>query len=317
MKEQDILGHPYTAESLDLGADSEGPLVATLVHRPADSGPTPSAGAVLYVHGFVDYFFQRELGDWWAARGYDFYALDLRKYGRSLRTGQTPFYTEDITDYFAELDTAWELITSRDGHQQVVLMGHSTGGLITSLWAGQTAPPELTALILNSPWLDHFEGPVAQAGLTALAATAARLNPRTVLKKPAPDPYARSLHHSTGGIWDFKTAWKTLDFPPIYAGWLTAIRRAQAKLHRGTGITAPVLVLTSARSGRLCAPGQKHDFDAVLSVQQIRRWALELGSDVTSKVIDGATHDVFLSAQPARSQAYELMGRFMRRLAVD
>lgn len=317
MKEQDLLGHPYTAQTLELGTDPEGPLVATLVHRPAAPGLTPSPGAVLYLHGFVDYFFQRELGDWWAACGYDFYALDLRKYGRSLRPGQTPYYTENLTDYFLELSTAWELITGRDGHRQVVLMGHSTGGLITSLWAGQTAPPELTALILNSPWLDHFEGPLVQTGLTALAATAARLNPRIILKKSAPDPYARALHQSTGGTWDFETAWKTLTFPPIYAGWLAAIRRAQTQLHRGPRIGAPILLLSSARSGRLCAPGQKHDFDAVLSVQHIRCRGVELGTDVTSKVIDGATHDVFLSAEPARSRAYDHLGRFLRRLAVD
>ena len=40
--------------------------------------------AVLHVHGFADYFFQTVAADCWVERGYDFYALDLRKYGRSL-----------------------------------------------------------------------------------------------------------------------------------------------------------------------------------------------------------------------------------------
>jgi len=40
-------------------------------------------GAVLYVHGFTDYFFQTGLADFFAARGLRFYALDLRKCGRA------------------------------------------------------------------------------------------------------------------------------------------------------------------------------------------------------------------------------------------
>ena len=83
----DILGEPFLAETLELPDDAEGPVVATLVSRRAD---TPTRKAVLHVHGFADYFFQADYAAWWTARGYDFYAVDLRKYGRSLRDHQTP-----------------------------------------------------------------------------------------------------------------------------------------------------------------------------------------------------------------------------------
>ena len=68
--------------------------------------------------------------DCWIERGYDFYALDLRKYGRSLRPHQTPNYVADLRDYYPELDAAW-----RPGHRARRprprrLSGHSTGGLI-------------------------------------------------------------------------------------------------------------------------------------------------------------------------------------------
>ena len=59
------------------------------------------------MHGFADYFFQTEYAEWWTERGYDFYALDLRKYGRSLRPHQTPNYVTDLRDYFPEIDAAW------------------------------------------------------------------------------------------------------------------------------------------------------------------------------------------------------------------
>lgn len=308
---EDILGTPYSRETIHLGADSEGPLTATLVRRPAVGAG--GAGAVLYVHGFVDYFFQRELGDWWANRGYDFYALDLRKYGRSSLPGQTPYYTQDLTDYDREISEAWRLITGRDGHRSVVLTAHSTGGLIAPLWADRARPAELSAVILNAPWLDHFDPAPLRAVLTAGVAALAAVRPRAVVQRPKKDPAAESLHREFGGEWGFDTGWKTFDFPPIYAGWLAAVRRAQRQLHRGLDLPVPVLVLSSARSGQLKTREQKHDFDAVLNVEHIRRWAPALGRRVTSTVIDGAVHDVFLSPPQVRARAYEQMGTWLER----
>ena len=155
----DLLGEPYVAETLALPPDDEGEVVATLVSRRAGR---PTYRAVLHVHGFNDYFFQTLAADFWVARGYDFYALDLRKYGRSLRPHQTPNYVADLAEYFTELDVALERVCGRDGHTEVVVSAHSTGGLVTALWldAGPgTHQAAVKALALNSPWLD-LHGPL-------------------------------------------------------------------------------------------------------------------------------------------------------------
>ena len=76
------------------------------------------------MHGFADYFFQAEYAAWWNARGYDFYAVDLRKAGRPLREHQTPNYVADLHEYYPELDAAWSLVTGRDGHDHVVGSAH-------------------------------------------------------------------------------------------------------------------------------------------------------------------------------------------------
>ena len=60
-------------------------MIATLVRRQ----PKPGARAMLYVHGHNDYFFQRHVADFYAGLGIGFYALDLRKCGRSLLPHQT------------------------------------------------------------------------------------------------------------------------------------------------------------------------------------------------------------------------------------
>src|SRR4051812_8574388 len=147
----DVLGEPYVAEIIELPPDDEGAVVATLVKRAA-AGPTTKA--VLHVHGFADYFFQTGYAEWWTERGYDFYALDLRKHGRSLRPHQTPNYITDLRDYYPELDTAWQRVTERDGHTEVVLSAHSTGGLVAGLWAADRKPAGMVAAVMNSPWLD-------------------------------------------------------------------------------------------------------------------------------------------------------------------
>src|SRR3954451_5474658 len=128
----DVLGEPYLAETIDLPPDDEGPVVATLVVRRADR---PTGRAVLHVHGFADYFFQTGYAEWWTERGYDFYALELRKHGRSLPPHQTPNCGTDLRDSDAELDDAWQRVTERDDRSEIVLFAHSTGGLVVGLWA--------------------------------------------------------------------------------------------------------------------------------------------------------------------------------------
>ena len=87
-------------------------------------------GAVLYVHGFIDYFFQRHMAERFAMEGYAFYALDLRKHGRSLRPHQHPNFCKNIAEYYPDITRAIDVIG-----EPVLLAGHSTGGLICSLYA--------------------------------------------------------------------------------------------------------------------------------------------------------------------------------------
>src|SRR4051812_45150830 len=147
---EDVLGPGYEAIELPLGSDFEGEVVATLVKRLTPGG---SRRAVLYVHGFVDYFFQTHLADFYVERGFDFYALDLRKYGRSLLPHQTPNFVRSLEEYFPELDEAVRII--RADHDVLLVNGHSTGGLITALWADRVNGQGLVdGLFLNSPFFD-------------------------------------------------------------------------------------------------------------------------------------------------------------------
>jgi alpha-beta hydrolase superfamily lysophospholipase len=306
----DVLGEPYRVESFELPPDDEGKVVATLVSLHPDQ---PTGRAVLHVHGFADYFFHTEYAEWWVARGYTFYALDLRKYGRSLRPHQTPNYVADLRDYFPELDLAWWRITQRDGHDHVIASAHSTGGLTLPLWLNHRRQPELVGLVLNSPWFD-MQGSMwlrTPAGRVALEQLGSR-KPMQAIPRNVSGVYARSLHRDYEGEWDFDLAWKPMESHTVYAGWLRAIRRGHAELHEGLDVPCPSLVLSSATTFWATDMDEEvHRNDIVLDVEQIRRWASSLGRHVTSIAIDGALHDVVLSAPPVRREVYRVLEQWL------
>jgi alpha-beta hydrolase superfamily lysophospholipase len=303
----DVLGEPFTAETIDVGDDNEGPVVATLVKRAA---PSPTPRAVLYLHGFSDYFFHVHVAELFNELGYDFYALDLRKYGRSLLSHQTHGFCTDLTDYYPELDAAHARITERDGHDVVVVVAHSTGGLIAPLWADarrREGRAMADAFVLNSPWLD-LQGSLLlrTIGTRAIDELGAWL-PYQVVPRSVTEIYTEALHADRQGEWHYDLTLKPATGLPIRAGWLRAVRRGHRRLHRGIDVGAPVLVLASKRTS--FSEEWSDDVassDIVLDVEQIAGWAHRLGSHVTIARLDGAIHDVFLSGKDTREEAFEI-----------
>ncbi|MFP5283341.1 MAG: alpha/beta hydrolase [Actinomycetes bacterium] len=280
-------------------------LVATLVRR----RPTgQSRRAVLYLHGWNDYFFQTHLAGEMTALGFDFHALDLRRYGRSLRPGLLPGFVADLDDYSAELDAAADLIAA--DHDTLVLMGHSTGGLVAALWASRR-PERVSALILNSPWLDLQGSALMRALGTPVIEAVGTRSPTSVIRLPEVGHYARSLHTSFGAEWDYDLALKASPGPPIRAGWLRAIRLGHARVAAGLGLPMPVLVLASAGTefARRWHEGLR-EVDTVLDVEQIADRAAKLGRHVTIVRITAGLHDLVLSAPPVRAQVFAEIARW-------
>lgn len=306
----------YQQRTLALGSDpaGEGDIVATLIRRGSEPqhagrGTIPAAHAVLAVHGYTDYFFHTELADHFAARGFAFYALDLHKCGRSWRDGQTPHFITDLTNYEAELDQALAGVAE---HDRVLLYAHSAGGLIVSLWLDRlrrrdpAAHARVGGLVLNSPFLDLPGPPILRHSMTvALIAGLSRVRSKGVARSPGDGGYGTTLHRDYGGDFDYNLQWKPVGGFPITFGWLHAIRRGQARLHRGLDVGVPNLILRSDRSvheGTDSASMQCGD--AVLDVTQIARWAGCVGNRTAVVPVADAKHDVFLSLPEPRAVAY-------------
>ena len=302
----------YWQQTIPLGLDpnGEGELVATVVRR-GDGGDAQHA--VLATHGYTDYFFNTELADHFVRRGIAFYALDLHKCGRSRRPNQTPHFTTDLAGYHRELDRALEIVATDTGGARTCMYGHSTGGLIVPLWLhrrrehGGRSTSSVGGLILNSPFLD-LQGPaILRAAPTSAALIGlARLRKMSVVRKPTGGGgYGTSIHRDYDGEFDFDLAWKPIGGFPITIGWINAIRRGQARLHRGLDVGVPNLILRSDHSitGSPDAEAIQRG-DAVLNVEQIARWAGCIGNRTTIVPVADAKHDVFLSLPAPREVAY-------------
>ncbi|MBL3699512.1 alpha/beta hydrolase [Leucobacter luti] len=322
----DVLGDGFSCTDLELGSDEEGPLTATLVRSLPQRPPLferllgrrrPLDGVdVLYVHGWSDYFFQRHLAEFWTSRGARFFALDLRKYGRSLRPGQTPGYIEHLDDYDLELGLAHDVIRAEAGAdptRKLVLLGHSTGGLVLSLWAARH-PGRADALILNSPWLEFQLSAAGRQVIAPLVALSARFMPKDVAPQLDYGFYTRAQREvgPQDELAVIDPQWRPERSHGVSTAWLRAILAGHERVNHGLGLTIPVAVLLSERSA---VPLRWSDdlvrADTVLDVEAVARAALRLGSSVTIERIPGGLHDLFLSAPGPRAEAYARLHRWL------
>ena len=277
-------------ESLELAApdDYDGRVVATLVRLPVPGAPQGAVrGSVLYVHGFIDYFFQAHMARRFAAEGYAFHALDLRKHGRSLLPGQHPCFCKELSEYHGDITRALAEIGV-----DVLLAGHSTGGLICSLYKHEgERRHQVKALWLNSPFFDWRSQGSARRKLH-VASFLARFFPFANDPKAVLPAYVRSLHRNWDGEWEFDLALKPLHGFPAYFGWVRAIFAAHAKVHAGLSLDCPVLSMCSDEA------------DVVLDWKQVSRWSRTLGRDVTALQFPGGLHDLVLSRPEVREEVF-------------
>jgi alpha-beta hydrolase superfamily lysophospholipase len=306
----DVLGAPYECTTLHFPDDDEGPVVATLVRRRAGRSTTR---AVLYVHGFLDYFFQTHLADHFVDAGFDFYALDLRKYGRSLRPHQTPHAMMSLSDYAPELDAAVHIIRAVDNHDMLLLNGHSTGGLILALWAHHRVGRRwVQGLFLNSPFFTFNVSRLRRDVQAPAVSLLAGVLPRQRVAAYSQEHYLHSIHRDWKGAWTFDLSWRPVEPFPVQAGWIAAVLRGRRIVTKGLAIDVPILVMASTASVRPRAwDDVLHSVDAVLNAEDIASMAPRLGKHVTIVRIAGGMHDLVLSGDTARAQVFDQLDRWI------
>jgi len=299
----------YTVNTFFLKPDFDGAPIAVLISK---SCLEPSQKAVLYVHGYNDYFFQDHVADWYLAQGFNFYALELRRYGRALMPEQVKYDVRRITDYYEELDMAVNIIRNEHLNTFLLLSGHSTGGLITALYASdRSGAKTINALFLNSPFFELNAGWFVRNIVTPVCTALGGIFPKMKLPVSSSPHYGESLHKNYRGEWDYNLAFKPMLNKPR-AGWLRAIRKAHKTVRKGLSIECPVLVMHSDKSG---SEGKWNETipvaDVVLNVKDIARLSPTIGKKVEVKVIPKAKHDIFLSFPEVREYAFDELGKWL------
>jgi alpha-beta hydrolase superfamily lysophospholipase len=178
--QQDVLGPDFEQLTLELPIGAP----ATLVRYAGDAEPwapsTLTGADVLYVHGWSDYFFQRELAEYWHKAGANFYALDLHNYGRSLRPGMVPGQVASLTEYDDDIAAALTAMGRRGVAEEVMAV----------------------PAIEEAPDVASFEHAFLEAARQRLGAAIDALTGR---ERHAPHEVPRErplilLGHSTGGL---------------------------------------------------------------------------------------------------------------------
>ena len=358
---QDVLGADYESRTIPLMDDDAGPVVATLVryrgHAPLTPTSSPSAPALspapttsptdahstssettpqpprfvlLYIHGRNDYFFQRELAEDIAGCGGAFYALDLRRYGRSLRPGQRMGFVSNLSLYDEDISEALDLIREDYPDLPLVLMGHSTGGLLATLWANRH-PGALDGLILNSAWLEMQTMASMRSAVAPILERIASRNPMwAVPGGDGPDHYGRSLREGRNALdaplpdslaaypddpavkgWSYALEWKRPGSYPAYAAWLEAILDGHENVASSVHLDIPVLSMMSTTSyfGEEFTEAV-FSSDVVLDCEVILERAERLGPLVTMASFPGK-HDLLLSDPQVRAEVYDTMNRWI------
>lgn len=298
----DYLGENFEMQSINMPDDEEGKVVCTIIRYKSNVSTNK---AVLYIHGFCDYFFQKELAEAYANNGVDFYALDLRKYGRSFLSNQKINSCRNLNEYFPDIDTALAIIKN-EGHSNITINAHSTGGLTTVLYASERVKNrKYNKIVLNSPFLSMNQSWFKEYILIPFMSFLGKFFPNITLPKGISGLYGESINIHKRGEWEYNETWKPLIAFPMDAGWLRAIHLGHLQVEKGLNLEDSILVLSSDKS--IYGDVWTEDFrngDAVLDVNEIKALGKTLGKNASVKEVKNGLHDLSLSRKEIRAEYF-------------
>jgi acylglycerol lipase len=208
------------------------------------------------------------VGEQFAAAGHAVYALDLR--GRGKSDGER-FYVEDIADYVSDVAGTVALAKSRNPGLPVFLLGHSAGGVTSSVYVLDNQA-ELTGFICES---FAFQVPAPGFALAAIKGLS-HIAPRLPVLKLKNEDFSRD-----------PKAVEALNNDPLTAHevqpaiTVAALVRADERLREEfPDITLPVLIMHGTDDKATVCHGSQFFYETVGS------------KDKTLKLYDGHYHDL-------------------------
>lgn len=208
------------------------------------------------------------VGEQFAESGYAVYALDLR--GRGKSDGER-FYVENVADYVSDVAATVALAKSRHPGLPVFLLGHSAGGVVSSVYVLEN-PTALAGFICES---FAFQVPAPGFALAAIKGLS-HVAPRLPVLKLKNEDFSRD-----------PKAVEALNNDPLTAheaqpaATVAALVRADERLRvEFPHITMPVLIMHGTDDKATVCHGSEFFYQTVGS------------SDKTLKLYEGHYHDL-------------------------
>ncbi len=311
----DFLGASFRSRGFQL-LKTKPSVVCHLINHRKSNG---NSKAILYLHGYTDYFFQDQLAEDLLLTGYDFYAIDLQGYGRSIRPSRTPNECKTLDQYFDDLNIALTTM-KQDGIEDVIILAHSTGGLIASRFLQSLKDiqnedlPNIKGLILNSPFLCLPYPPHKLQSMTRLVSALTYLFPFYKKTSYKDKIYARTLHEKFGGEWQYRLDLKPANGFGLSFSWLQQVIKSQNTLIQNP-LHIPTLLCCSKKSTYTTKTTYEiSQGDGALDVESMQQTARSIYTQLEIQIIPQGFHDLYLSKPTARQQYLSAIKNWLTEL---
>lgn len=268
--------------------------------------------AFIWIHGYNDYYFHFHVGEKLLENDYDVYAITLRNYGKVAIDRRYIHYVKNWDSYFEDINNSLEWITKNKKHKKFVLYGHSTGGLISTIYMNNGKYNNIfDGLILNSPFFDFYDTDINEFIIKYIFYYITLISPTFVAKsgynKVSNNGYGKNILQRYYYNQNYK-----LTYPShIFGTFLQNATYYQNKIQNNEiNISKPILVLYSEQSTYQC----NDNTDCVLDVSEIEKYSKIIGNNVKLHSINGAIHDILLSKDDISNKGIEYIIKFINNL---
>ena len=192
---------------------------------------------IIWLPGRNDYFFHYHFTNLYP--DYDIFALSMRN--NHNRRKDVYNHIDDLKEHFLEIDTVYEYFNI-NSYEEVILYGHSTGGLISILYNKFNKKNKISKMILNSPFLKFKRHWIENLFLNWIGWFIFDFVPNINISFDIfkPNYYAINLSKR----FKLNSMYKTFYNAPVISSWLINIMKHQYNISLGKiKVNVPTLIL--------------------------------------------------------------------------
>lgn len=269
-----------------------------------------NSNALIWIHGFNDYYYNLYIGEKFLKEGYDIYAIQLRRYSSS--NIENKFYCDNLNEYIQDINNIFPKILKKD-YKKIILYGHSMGGLISSIYCKKGLyKDKITHLILNSPFFDFKLSLFEKIFINYIVYYLSYIFPKFLIRSiDINKKNYLTLNIKNRFYVDDK--YKLNILPPVHASWIkTIIDYHNIIKYQNLNIKIPILVLFCDKSTKFINSNQTGD--DTLDINDIDKYSNNLGKNIKKYQFNNAIHDIFSSSLDVINKAFEITVDWLKKI---